>query len=119
MAFPTPLLDVRLAKQKAQNEHARQKLLPVTVKWLRDNAVRYGIASGYVFGSLTCANRFTNHSDIDVAIETYKTGDVCGLMSALSMHLNRDIDLIPLDQVHFAEKIRKSGVSWTANKLPD
>ena len=119
MAFPTPLLDARLAKQKVQNEQARQQLLPYVLEWLEENAATYEIYNGYIFGSLTQPNRFTQHSDVDIAIETYKSGDVCGLMSALSMHIDRDVDAIPLDQVHFAEKIRNTGVPWTANKLPD
>ena len=117
MSFPTPLLDARLDKQKEQNEQVRQQLLPTVLEWLSDNAARYGIQTGYVFGSLTQPNRFTQRSDIDLAIETYKVGDVCALMGGLSMHVLRDVDVVPLDQCHFAEKIRKGGVPWTANKL--
>ncbi len=119
MAFPTPLLDARLAKQKVANEQARQQLLQETLHWLSDHASKYGIQNGYVFGSVTQGNRFHQNSDIDLAVETHKTGDICGLMGALSMHLNRDVDLIPLDQCHFAEKIRQVGLPWKANKSPD
>jgi uncharacterized protein len=119
MAFPTPLLDARLAKQKASNEQVRQKLLQETLHWLNGHTLKYGIQAGYIFGSVTQRDRFTEHSDIDLAIETHKTGDICGLMGDLSMHLNRDVDLIPLDQCHFAQKIRQVGLPWKANNSPD
>jgi len=45
--------------------------------------------------------------------------DICALIGAISMRLNRDVDVVPLDQCHFAEKIRRMGMVRTANKLPD
>ncbi|MEN8445553.1 MAG: nucleotidyltransferase domain-containing protein [Cyanobacteria bacterium J06555_13] len=113
MAFPTPLLDARLAREKKQNEEIRQQLLQQTLDWLSDNARRYGVKGGYVFGSVAIPNRFTQRSDIDLAVETHKTGNICGLMGALSTHLCRDVDCVPLDQCHFAPKIRKIGLVWT------
>lgn len=118
MGFPTPLLDARLARERKQNEEDRQQLLQMTVAWLEENATRYGVERGYVFGSVIEYNRFSQYSDIDLAVETHKTGNICALMGALSMHINRDIDVVPLDQCHFAKKIRTVGLPWTANGLP-
>lgn len=114
MAFSTHLLDARLAKEKKQNEQTRQQLLQQALDWLTVNARQYGVKSGYVFGSVTEPNRFTQRSDIDLAVETHKAGNICGLMGALSAHLCRDVDCVPLDQCHFASKIRKVGMVWTA-----
>ena len=119
MAFPTPLLDARLAREKKQNEQDRQRLLSMTIDWLVKNAARYGIEKGYVFGSVTERDRFSQHSDVDLAVATHKTGDICALMGALSMHINRDVDVVPLDQCHFAEKIRRVGIEWIANGSPE
>mgnify|MGYP001790917353 CR=1 FL=1 len=118
MPFLTHLLDARLAKDQSENERIRQQLLQQTLSWLTNNAQRYGVKSGYIFGSVTVLHRFTQYSDIDVAIETHKSGDICGLMSGLSMLLLRDIDMVPLDQCHFADKIRRTGLAWTAIELP-
>ena len=117
MVFPTPVLDARLAREKKQNEQDRQRLLQMTVDWLQENAARYGIDRGYVFGSVTERDRFTQHSDIDLAVNTHKTGNICALMGALSTNVNREVDLIPLDQCHFADKIRRIGLPWTANRF--
>lgn len=119
MAFPTPLLDARLAREKEQNEAERLKLLPLVLEWLCTHGKTYGIPHGYVFGSVTEPGRFTQTSDIDVAVDTWETGNICGLMGYLSLHLNRDVDVVPLDQCHFADKIRHRGMSWSVNDSPD
>ena len=119
MAFPTPLLDARLAKEKEQNEADRGRLLESALQWLRAHGAAYAITHGYIFGSVTEPGRFTQNSDIDIAVDTWKTGDICGLMGYLSLHLNRDVDIVPLDQCHFADKIRRLGMPWSVNDSPD
>ncbi len=114
MGFSTHLLDARLAREKQQNEQIRQQLLQQTLNWLTANAQNYGISSGYLFGSVTVPNKFSQHSDIDLAVETYKKGSICALMSGLPVV--RDVDVVPLDQCHFAEKIRREGIAWTAKE---
>ena len=119
MAFPTPLLDARLAREKKQNEADRLQLLESALEWLRTHGKTYGITHGYVFGSVTQPGRFTQNSDIDIAVDTWETGDICGLMGYLSLHLNRDVDVVPLDQCHFADKIRHLGMPWSVNDSLD
>ncbi|MEM9807722.1 MAG: nucleotidyltransferase domain-containing protein [Cyanobacteria bacterium P01_D01_bin.56] len=119
MVFPTPLLDARLAREKEQNEADRQRLLKSALAWLRTNSITYDITQGYVFGSVTEPRHFTCTSDIDIAVETWDMGNICGFMGYLSLHLNRDVDVVPLDQCHFAEKIRRQGMPWSVNDLPD
>ena len=119
MAFPTPLLDARLAREKEQNERERQQLLPLALAWLQSHGLDYGISCGYLFGSVTQPGRFTQSSDIDIAVDTWETGNIFGLMGYLSLYLNRDVDVIPLDQCHFADKIRRLGMSWSVNDSLD
>lgn len=119
MAFPTPLLDARLAREKEHNEADRQRLLASAIEWLHTHSETYGITQGYIFGSVTEPERFTQTSDIDIAVDTWKTGNICGLMGYLSLHLNRDVDVVPLDQCHFADKIRRLGMPWSVNDSPD
>lgn len=119
MAFPTPLLDARLVREKEQNEADRQRLLKSVLAWLRTNGITYGIAQGYIFGSVTEPGHFSRTSDVDIAVETWDRGNICGLMGYLSLHLNRDVDVVPLDQCHFSDKIRRLGMPWSVNDLPD
>ena len=68
---------------------------------------------------MTEGDRFSQHSGVDLAVGAHKAGDIFALMGALSMHLNRDVDVVPLDQCHFASKIRKVGIEWSANTSLD
>ncbi|MEM6255544.1 MAG: nucleotidyltransferase domain-containing protein [Cyanobacteria bacterium P01_D01_bin.156] len=119
MGFPTQLLDARLAREKTQSEADRLRLLASATEWLSANAQTYGITHGYIFGSVTVPGRFTQASDIDIAVDTWDIGNICGLMGYLSLHLNRDVDVVPLDQCHFADKIRSLGMPWSMNDSPD
>lgn len=111
--FPTPTLDRRLAQQRDQWERDRQILLSAAQEWLELHAQEFGIEQGYIFGSITQSGRFSAHSDIDIAVESFCHGEPLGLGSYLSLHLNRDVDVLPLDQCHFAEKIRNTGLQWS------
>lgn len=117
--FPTPLLDARLAQQRRQAEQLRQRLLDETLQWLSAQGRDFGILQGYVLGSVTRPGSFSEGSDIDIAVDSLKTGDPFGLMGYLSLHLNRDVDLVALDQCHFAAKIRATGILWNVTKLRD
>lgn len=114
MPFSTHRLDAILAQRQAEAEATRQDLLKKALQWLQENAAAYGIRHGYLFGSITESGRFRQSSDIDLAIETLKEGQPFGLMGALSLQVNREVDLAPLDQCHFADKIRQVGIAWTA-----
>ncbi|NET35865.1 MAG: nucleotidyltransferase domain-containing protein [Cyanothece sp. SIO1E1] len=118
-AFPTPLLDAKLARKRRQAEVERQQILDQTLQWLSSHGEQFGILSGYIFGSVIQPGYFAADSDIDLAVERLKEGDPFGLISYLSLHLNRDVDLVPLDQCHFASKIRETGILWNATRLPD
>lgn len=117
--FPTPLLDQKLAEQKALNETNRQYLLQKAQLWLEQNANKFGIKQGYLFGSMTQPWRFSQSSDLDLAVDSLEQGDPFGLISHLSTHLDRDVDLVPLDQCHFEDKIRQTGMVWKATSSPD
>jgi len=119
MAFPTPLFDERLNQRRQQNERDRQQILEQPLAWLEQNAARFQIGQGYLFGSVIQAGKFSADSDVDLAIASLKDGDPFGLIGYLSLHLNRDVDVVPLDQCHFADKIRQTGILWNANRSPD
>jgi len=116
MAFPTPLLDQKLAQIRQQSEGDRLRLLQSSLDWLHENAAWFGIEQGFVFGSVTQLGRFSPHSDIDIAVEDFKQGDPFGLGSYLSLQVDREVDVVPLDQCHFADKIRQTGIQWTSSK---
>ncbi|MEO0407399.1 MAG: nucleotidyltransferase domain-containing protein, partial [Cyanobacteria bacterium P01_A01_bin.135] len=109
----------KLQQQRRQNECDRQQVLQAALAWLREHGAQFGIEQGYLFGSVTQPGRFTARSDVDLAVAGLTPGDPFGLMSFLSTEVNRDVDLVPLDQCHFAEKIRREGVQWSTSRLLD
>lgn len=117
--FPTPLLDQKRAQQKVNNECDRQRLLQEALGWLEQNTPRFGIEQGYLFGSMTQPDKFSQFSDLDLALNSLSQGEPFGLISHLSTFLDREVDLVPLDQCHFAHKIQREGVRWSATKLRD
>ena len=70
--FDTSKLDRIMEDKRFQLELKRQFLLKKVLRWLDNNGLEYGIDRAYVFGSVTQPHRFTDNSDVDVAVETIK-----------------------------------------------
>jgi len=111
--FKTTYLDKILATQHSQLEQERQNLLKTTINWLDDYGAQYGIKQAYIFGSVTRKNQFSQESDIDLAIEIANTGNFFSVIGLISEATGRDVDLIPLNNCHFANRIRERGIKWT------
>lgn len=117
--FSTSLLDAHRAQRRARNEADRQRLLTAALTWLQAYGRKFGYDRGYLFGSITQPGRFTEYSDLDVAVETFKGEVSLGMSSYLMTDLDREVDLVPLDRCHFAAKIRQEGILWIASIGPD
>lgn len=111
--FNTAKLDEILLNKRFQQEKERQLLLNKTLEWLEEFGAKYGIKQAYIFGSVTESNRFHDQSDIDVAVEQVNPEYFFSAISVLSEHLGRDVDIIRLNQCHFANRIRQQGIPWT------
>jgi len=112
MSYDTSILDRALARRRAEWEEKRQAMLARVLAALDEIAPGYGVYEAYVFGSLARPGRYHAQSDIDVAVcWPGGTGffDMAGDVSRL---LGQDIDILPLDQIHFADKIRREGIRW-------
>jgi len=62
----------------------------------------------YLFGSIIRKGRFYHLSDIDIALKNSKTSRL-QLYSEWSTALNRDVDIVMIEQCDFAEEILKYG----------
>ncbi len=111
--FYTEKLDRILAHRREKLEQERQKLIVKTKQWLEEFATEYGINKAYIFGSVTQEGKFHQNSDVDIAIENIYPEKYCLAISLLSSYLEKDVDLIRLDQCHFSERIRQKGILWT------
>ncbi|MGI0480763.1 nucleotidyltransferase family protein [Geminocystis sp. CENA526] len=111
--FATEKLDRILLDRHLKLEQERQKLMIKIKQWLEEFSNEYGITKAYIFGSVTKEGRFHENSDIDIAIEDIYPEKYCLAISLLSTYLERDVDLIKLDQCHFSQRIRQTGIVWT------
>jgi hypothetical protein len=116
--FDTSLLDQALAEQQKQREQERIATLEQVLTWLDQHAAAYSIHQAYVFGSLLRPNGFSQHSDVDVAVEAVNAKHFFQAMAALSEAVGRDVDLVELCKCPFAERIRQTGQLWTPPNLP-
>ena len=67
-----------------------------------------------VFGSLTRAGRFTESSDVDLALESEPTSmSIYQLIAQLSERLGRRVDVALLSECRLKDKIIREGELWT------
>jgi predicted nucleotidyltransferase len=76
-------------------------------------APQFGVEEAYVFGSLAKTGRYHEMSDIDIAVCWKGQGSFFDLAAEVSRRLGQDIDILPLDKIPFADKIRREGIKWT------
>ena len=67
-----------------------------------------------VYGSLTSAGRFTETSDVDLALETEPADmSICQLIGRRSEVLRRRVDVVLLSKTRLRDKILHEGETWT------
>jgi len=115
--FNTFKLDQILGDRRLENEKERQTLLQQVMQWLDDHGLQYGIHTAYIFGSLSQPYRFHQHSDIDLAVEQINAADFFAVISFISQAMGRDVDIIELKKCHFGDRIKQTGIQWTATNL--
>lgn len=112
MSFDTAVLDQALVERRAEWEARRQIMLARVTAALEEVAPAFGVRRAYIFGSLAKPGRYHEHSDVDVAIEWPGDGDFFDLAAEVSRRIGQDIDILPLDRIPFADKIRREGILW-------
>ncbi len=67
-----------------------------------------------VFGSLVKPGRFSDESDVDLAIDVEPAGmSICQLTSLLSERLGRRVDIVFLPECRFRDRVLREGEVWT------
>lgn len=113
MPYDTSVLDEAILRRSNRLEGVRKRLFEQTVALLEKNSCQFGIRSAVIFGSLAQPLRFHEHSDVDIAVETSRPELLTEAIGRFSSLLERDVDLVDLSAVPFAERIRREGVPWT------
>jgi predicted nucleotidyltransferase len=67
-----------------------------------------------LFGSLVKPGRFSDGSDVDLALDAEPTSlSVYQLTSLLAENLGRPVDVLVLSECRFRDKILREGETWT------
>jgi predicted nucleotidyltransferase len=113
MPYDTSVLDRALEERRAEWERRRLATLDRIITVLDAVAPEFGVTEAYIFGSVTKPGRYHEQSDIDIAVRWTGQGSFFDLAGEVSRRLGQDIDILPLDKIPFAEKIRREGMRWT------
>jgi len=108
--MPTMLQEMereRLQRRERLRAEVRRQLRDVLPQTIAGQRV-------VVFGSLTNPGRFSEHSDIDLALESEPPGmSLYQLTSLLAERMGRRVDVVLLPESRFREKILREGETWT------
>lgn len=67
-----------------------------------------------VFGSLVKSGRFSENSDIDIALEREPAKvTIYQLIAQLSERLGRRVDVVLLSECRFRDRVLREGETWT------
>ena len=70
----------------------------------------------YLFGSILKPGKFQPDSDVDIGVKGLDKFLLYAFIGDVSAILNREVDVVRLEECPFAEKIMKSGVKWNPEK---
>ncbi len=66
----------------------------------------------YIFGSITKPYQFGESSDVDIAFKGLDSDRLFFTIGFLDRELGRDVNVAPIENIHFREKIIKEGIRW-------
>ena len=114
--FPYFLWLQSAEEEEKEREKIRREVLREIDEALEILAMRYSWNDLYLFGSIIRTGRFTQSSDIDIAVRGLKKLDYFAFVGDISAILNRSVDVINLEDCHFSDSIVSGGVRWIPGK---
>ena len=105
-----------LQKKTQEQERIRQEVLQSVYQALNQLSEEYSWDEAFIFGSVTRPGKFSDVSDIDIGIQGLNRFLLYQFVGKISMLLDRDVDVVRLEECRFAEKIMNRGIRWTKNR---
>lgn len=99
-------------KKAEERERLRIKVIKDAFKVLEKLKEEVSFKDAYIFGSAAQPHQFTEFSDIDIAFTELEKDKLFFVVSFLSSHLQRDVNVIHIEDIHFKNKILKEGIKW-------
>lgn len=113
--FKTDVLDLALERQRAEREMLRLAVQARILLLLDEAPVN--LSEAILFGSIVHPGRFSARSDVDIAVSNLEPRAYFELMGYLEERLEREIDIVAIDNCHFADSIRRTGLRWTPTDI--
>ena len=101
-----------LARKEEEREKLRQTVLVRLDEALKVLSEKYSWEEIFIFGSITCKGAFHDGSDVDVGIEGLNPLDHYAFVADISSLLERDVDVVILEECGFADRIKEKGQKW-------
>lgn len=105
-----------LHKQMESREEIRKQVLLQVDAALDTLAGSYSWDEAYMFGSLIKEGKFSNRSDVDIAIKGLNKFKHFAFVGDISALLGRGVDVIMLEDCHFRNSIISGGIKWSPRK---
>jgi predicted nucleotidyltransferase len=104
-----------LQQMESQRSRAREALRQQTRQRLREALRELAPADEVtIFGSLSKPGRYTETSDVDIALTNEPAGmSIYQLTSLLAERLGRPVDVVILAECRFRDRILREGETWT------
>ena len=101
-----------ILKKQDDQEKMRIAALQQVEEALRDLEKKYRWDETYLFGSIVQEGRFRRNSDIDIAVSGLEKFDYYEFVGEISDLLDKRVDVVLLEECHFAQFIEEKGLKW-------
>ncbi|MGO8881869.1 MAG: nucleotidyltransferase family protein [Desulfomonilaceae bacterium] len=110
--FDFSIWERNLARKEEEHEKLRQTVLVRLDEALKVLSEKYHWHKAFIFGSVTREGAFNDGSDVDIGIEGLDPLDHYAFVAAISGLLERDVDVVLLEECGFADRIKEKGLKW-------
>lgn len=101
-----------LARKEEEREKLRCAVLARLDEALKVLSAKYSWDEIFIFGSVARKGTFHDRSDVDIGIEGLDPLQHYAFVGELSGLLERDVDVVLLEECGFAERIKEKGLKW-------
>lgn len=113
----TPDLWIRARERRGKEREAlRLEVLDRLDQALSALIEKYQWTECYLFGSVVSPGRFGPESDVDIAVGGLAKQDLYRFVGDISSVLERDVDVVVLEESRIAEILRRKGKPWSQRK---
>ncbi|MBI5208277.1 MAG: hypothetical protein HY934_10900 [Candidatus Firestonebacteria bacterium] len=107
--FNISIWEKNIEEKNKEKEKNRLKILENSIRILKDYFKDKNVINAFLAGSILKENKFYQFSDIDIVVKGLKE-DYFKTKSELENLLDRDVDIIEIEESKFGDSILKNGI---------